>query len=75
MRLRADVVRAQAKKLATLLFVAHDFRNKAVAFLAARRRARGKWCAKHPALAKEWIPEEWSGSDAAACSLWLTVQL
>jgi transposase len=75
MRLRAKLSSEQTRKVSAWIYATHAFRNAAVAFLNARRGARASWVARHPALARGWIPEEWAGSDTNACSKWLTVQL
>ena len=75
MRLRANLSSDQTRKVSAWIYAAHAFRNAAVAFLNARRGARAGWVVRHPALAREWIPEEFAGSDTNACSQWLTRQL
>ena len=75
MRLRVLLSSEQARKVSGWIYAAHAFRNAAVAFLTDRRLARTRWVARHPALAKGWIPEELRGSDTNACSQWLTAQL
>ena len=75
MRLRAKLSSEQTRKVSAWIYATHSFRNAAVAFLNARRGARAGWVARHPALARDWIPEEWAGSDTNACSKWLTGQL
>ena len=75
MRLRANLSSEQTRKVSAWIYAAHAFRNAAVAFLNARRGARAGWVARHPALARDWIPEEWAGSDTNACSKWLTGKL
>ena len=75
MRLRAKLSVDQTRKVSAWIYATHAFRNAAVAFLNTRRGARAGWVARHPALAREWIPEEFAGSDTNACSQWLTRQL
>ncbi len=75
MRLRVLLSSEQARKVSGWIYATHAFRNAAVAFLTDRRLARTRWVARHPALAQDWIPEEFRGSDTNACSQWLTVQL
>jgi putative transposase len=75
MRLRAKLSLEQTRKVSAWIYATHAFRNTAVAFLNARRGARAGWVARHPALARDWIPEEFTGSDTNACSQWLTRQL
>ena len=75
MRLRVKLSLEQARKASAWIYAAHAFRNAAVAFLTDRRLARTRWVARHPALAKDWIPEELRGSDTNACSQWLTAKL
>ena len=74
-KFRVYPVGKQAGKAGTWLFIAHRFRNEAVAFLAARRKNRWEWIKKNPALAKDGVPEEFAGSDTTACSKWLTHRL
>ena len=75
MRLRANLSLCQIRKVSAWIYTAHAFRNAAVAFLNARRQARAGWVACHPSLARDWVPEEFAGSDTNACSQWLTRQL
>ena len=75
MRLRVLLSSEQARKVSGWIYATHAFRNAAVAFLTDRRLARTRWVARHPALAKGWIPEELRGSDTNACSQWLTAKL
>ena len=75
MRLRVLLSSEQARKVSGWIYATHAFRNAAVAFLTDRRLARTRWVARHPALAKDWIPEELRGSDTNACSQWLTAKL
>ena len=75
MRLRVQLSSEQAGKASAWIYASHTFRNAAVAFMTPRRLARSRWVARHPALARDWIPEEFQGSDTAACSKWLTEQL
>ena len=66
MRLRVMLSSEQARKAGAWIYAAHAFRNAAVAFLEIRRLARARWVARHPALAREWIPEDFRGSDAVS---------
>ena len=75
MRLRAYPTQGQSCRLGSWLWAAHRFRNEAVAFTQDRRRARAAWLACHPALAREWVPEELTGNDVLHCSRWLTARL
>ena len=75
MRLRAYPTQGQTRRLGTWLWAAHRFRNEAVAFTQDRRRARAAWLARHPALARDWVPEELAGNDVLHCSRWLTQRL
>ena len=75
MRLRVKLSLEQARKASAWIYATHAFRNAAVAFLTDRRLARARWVKRHPALAKDWIPEAFRGSDANACSQWLTGKL
>ena len=58
MRLRAKLSSEQTRKVSAWIYATHSFRNAAVAFLNARRGARSGWVARHPALARDWVPEE-----------------
>ena len=75
MRLRAKLSLDQTRKVSAWIYATHAFRNAAVAFLNARRESRAGWVARHPALARDWVPEDFAGSDTNACSKWLTGQL
>ena len=75
MRLRVYPKDKQVSRSSRWLAFAHKFRNETVAFLNSRRLDRATFIRNHPVLAKDWIPEEFSGNDAHAASLWLTTRL
>ena len=75
MKLRVYPGKAQGYRAGTWLFQAHRFRNEAVAYVNQRRGLRAAWLRHHPALARDGLPPELAGSDASACSLWLTARL
>ncbi len=75
MRLRVRLSSEQIGKAGAWTYASHAFRNAAIAFMNPRRRDRSCWVARHPALARDWIPEEFRGSDTNSCSQWLTAQL
>lgn len=75
MRLRTYLTPRQVKQAGHTLFVVHRFRNAAVAWLTDRRRQRAAWLKANHGLPKDQIPVDLAGSDALACSKWLTEQL
>ena len=75
MKLRVYPGESQGYRAGTWLFQAHRFRNEAVAYVTQRRGLRAAWLRQHPALARDGLPPELAGSDASACSLWLTARL
>ena len=75
MRLRVCLSKDQAGRASQWLYIRHHFRNHAVSFLTDRRRGRGAWMHRHPALARDGVIEDFSGSDTDAASRWLTETL
>lgn len=74
-RLRVYPTRKQLRLAGNWMHLAHKFHNEAVAFLKTSRKQRWVWIQKHPALSRDWIPEEFAGSDTSAASKWLTGRL
>ena len=67
--------KTQYQALSNYLYVAQKFRNLAVVFCEERRKERAQFVKKHPALSRDWIPEEFSGDDVLVCSKELTKEL